>query len=185
VRFVRGHGEVRRFPSRHDHGLFRLVSYLRLGNVKHEPHDGILIIERQQSNLETWTVGVWIMLTVTGYVASLLPAWPLPLALLAAVPLALLGVQVFLVLAGVTIVPAWNAIARAGTRPAHVNNVFFILTMIGASLYFATRTTWVRFVAWQFLAVLVLNALSAGIVFLLRDSIAQLEASIGGSASGQ
>jgi len=183
VRFIRGHGEVRLFPSRHDHGLFRLAAYLRLRGARPEPHEGILVIERQQSNVETWTVASWIMLTVTCYVAALFSAWPLPLALLAAVPLALLGVQAFLVIAGITIVPAWNAVARAGTRPARVNNLFFFLTMIAVSVWFATRATWVRFVAWQFFGILALNAIAAGIVFLLRGPIAQLESSTGGPAS--
>jgi hypothetical protein len=186
VRIVRGHGEVRRFPSRHNHGLFRLGSYLRLRGARPEPHNGILVIDRHQSNTETWAVAIWMMLTMSCYLAvALFPAWPILLALLVGAAVAVFAVHVAIVLGGVLISPAGNALARLGLLPFRVINMFMLLPMVAASASFATRATWIRFVAWQFLGVMALNALAAVIVFLLRDSIAQLEGSMGGSASGQ
>jgi hypothetical protein len=47
--------------------------------------------------------------------------------------------------------------------------------LIAAAVYYARSSLWVRFVAWQFLAVVALNVLAAIVAFLLRDSIAELE----------
>jgi hypothetical protein len=55
--------------------------------------------------------------------------------------------------------------------------------MTAASAYFARSQSWARFVAWQFLAVLALNAIAAVVVLLLRDSIADVESSLGGFSS--
>lgn len=179
MRFVRGRADARFLPSRHNAALFRLAAYLRLRNAKPEPSDGVLVIERYQSAFETWTVGSWIIGTIACFVAAtLFASWPIPLAILAAVPLTIVGLELPLYLIGLTITPLLRA------HPTQVNSLLFFAGVAAAAAYFATRPSWVRFVGWQFLALLALNAIAAVIVFLLRDPIARLEASVtGGPAS--
>lgn len=186
MRIVRGRAEARLFPSRHDHGLFRLVAYLRLRQAAARPEDGIHFIDRHQSAAETWTVLLWVSLTLTAYVAAAgFAHWPLLLAIPVAAIIALVALQIFLVLLGISVTPLWLRMTRARTQPFRVNNILTFSVMTAASAFFAVRPAWTRFVAWQFFGVLALNAIAAAIVFLLRDSIAALEASVGGSASEQ
>jgi hypothetical protein len=184
VRIVRGHAEARWFPSRHDVALFRLFAFACLRRAQPEPTDKILIVDRNQSNLETWLVTSWITITLACYLTAFwFDHWPVAFALLVSLPLAVALIEVPFILVGVTITPLWRAITRTRTSALAINNFFVFLLLIAASLYLAMQRTWVRFVAWQFLALLALNAIAAVIAFLLRDSIARLEASIGGESS--
>lgn len=178
MKFVRGRAEARWFPSRYDHALFRLAAYLRLRRAAPQPYDGILVTDRHQSAVETWTVLVWVSLMLTAYIAAAgFADWPLLLALPVSAIAALALLQIFLVLLGVVLTPLWHRTTHAGTQPFRVNSILAFVAMTGASAFFITHPTWVRFVAWQFFAILALNAIAAAIVFLLRDSIAALEAS--------
>lgn len=174
MRFVRGRAEARWLPSRHNFALFRLAAYLRLRNAQPELRDALLFIDRHQSAAETWIVGVWLVATIACYLAvTLFASWPLPLALLTAFALVWATIQVpMLMIAGVT------SLVMRKENHLTVNSFLNMLLYTCAAAYFATWTTWVRFAAWQFLAMLVINAMAAVIVFLLRDSIARLEASV-------
>jgi hypothetical protein len=66
-----------------------------------------------------------------------------------------------------------------------VSSFVTVALLTAGAAYCATRPTWVRFAGWHFLSMLGLNAIAAVIVFLLRDSIAQLEASAGGAPSAR
>lgn len=174
MNFVRGRAEARWLPSRHNFALFRLAAYLRLRNARAETRDEILFIDRHQSAIETWAVGLWLVATLSCYLAmSWFPSWPLPLALAASFPLAWIGVQVVAVAIGILL----TLIMRTDVHLA-VNSFLCMLLFACAAGWYATRPTWVRFVAWQFLAMLFLNAIAAVIVFLLRDPISRLEASV-------
>jgi hypothetical protein len=48
-----------------------------------------------------------------------------------------------------------------------------------AAAYLATTNSWIRFAAWQFLAILVLNAIAEGIMLTLRGAVKRMEASCG------
>jgi hypothetical protein len=173
---VRGRAEARWLPSRHNFALFRLAAFVRLRKAKPEPRDAILFIDRHQSGSETWIVGVWLVATIACYVAvTLFGSWPLPLALLTAFALVWTTIQVpMLIIAGVT------TLVMRMENHLTVNSFLNMLLYTCAAAYFATWTTWVRFAAWQFLAMLVLNAMAAVLVFLLRDPIARLEAAVSG-----
>ena len=184
MRVVRGRAEARWFPSRHNAALFRLIAYVRLRRAPAEPGHGVMVIDRHQSNVETWLVMSWITLTFACYVAAAwFDGWPIALALLASIPLAIVLLEVPVVITALTVTPAWRAITRTRTSAITVNSFLFLLLLTASSAYFAMQRTWVRFVAWQFLGMLALNAVAAVIVFLLRASIARLEAGIGGASS--
>jgi hypothetical protein len=186
VRVVRDRADARWFPSRHNFALFRLAAYLCLRRARPEHRDGILIIDRHQSVTETWLVMSWVTLTLACYLAAtLFVDWHIALALPVSLPLAVVLLEVPAILSALTIAPLFHSIARASTNGVRVNGVVIMLLFSAASAYFARHPSWIRFVAWQFLALLALNAIAAMIVFPLRHSIARLEAQVGGASSAQ
>lgn len=185
MKLVRGRADARWFPSRHNAALFRLIAYLKLRRARPEPCDAILIIDRHQSAMETWLVTSWVTATLACYLAATLfvelhPALALPVSL----PIAVALLEVPAIVSALTIAPLWNATTN-GTDGIRVNSFVVMLLFVAASAYFATRATWVRFVAWQFLALLALNAIAAVIVFALRNAIARLEDAVGGVTSAR
>jgi hypothetical protein len=186
VRIVRGRADARWLPSRHNSALFRLLAYMRLRRSKPEHRDVILVIDRHQSATETWIVTSWITLTFACYLAAFVFAeWHVAFALAVSVPLAIMLLEVPAILSALVIAPLWNAIRRNRGDLIRVNAFVLMVMFSGVSAYAATQRTWVRFVGWQFLAVLVLDGIAAVIVFTLRDSIATLEAKVGGASSGR
>jgi len=186
VRVVRNRADARWFPSRHNFALFRLAAYLRLRRARPEHRDGIFIIDRHQSAMETWLVMSWVTLTFACYLAAtLFVDWHIALALPVSLPLAVVLLEVPAILSALTIAPLFRSVAD-GVR---INGVVIMLLFSAASAYFALHPTlpptWIRFVAWQFLALLALNAIAAVIAFPLRHSIARLEAQVGGASSAQ
>ncbi|MDP9190951.1 MAG: hypothetical protein M3P06_04525 [Acidobacteriota bacterium] len=183
MRLIRGRADARWFPSRHNFALFRLIAYLRLRRAQPQPSDGILIIDRHQSATETWLAMSWITVTFACYLAAtLFVEWNVALALIVSLPLAFVLLQVPTILSAMTIAPLLRVMTHGRASGIRVNGVVVMLLLSVASAHFARQSTWVRFVAWQFLALLALNAIAAVIAFTLRDSIARLE---GGVASAQ
>ncbi|HEX8252719.1 MAG TPA: hypothetical protein VF846_06205 [Thermoanaerobaculia bacterium] len=180
MRIVRGNAAARFMPSRHNFAIFKLVAYLRLRGARPETWNGIMVLDRHQSNVETWLVTIW--LTVMGG-CFLAAAFAIPLTL--AVAVSLLGIQAVAVASGVVIAPLWNAFVRSETAPMKVNAIVVMSLLTAAAMYSATRPTWARFAGWHFLSMLALNAIAAAIVFFLRDGIAQLESSMEGLSSAR
>lgn len=177
MRVVRNRADARWFPSRHNFALFRLAAYLCLRRARPEHRDGMLVIDRHQSAAETWLVMSWVTLTFACYLAmTLFVDWHIALALPVSLPLAIVLLEVPAILSALTIAPLFRSIA-SGFR---INGVVIMLLFSAASAYFALHPTWIRFVAWQFLTLLALNAIAAVIAFPLRHSIARLEAQVGG-----
>jgi hypothetical protein len=172
VKLVRGRADARWFPSRHNLALFRLAAFLRLRRARPEHRDVLMVIDRHQSATETWMVMCWLTLTLACYLAvTVFAGWNVAIALATSLPLAFALLEVPAIVSALTIAP----FAQNGIR---ANGVVVMLLFAAASAHFATRPTWVRFVAWQFLTLLALNAIAAVIVFALRDAIAQLEEGI-------
>jgi hypothetical protein len=186
VRVVRGRADARWFPSRHNFALFRLWAYLKLRRARPEHCDGTLVIDRHQSAAETWVVMSWMTLTFACYLAAtLFVDWHIAVALPVSLPLAVVLLEVPAIISALTIAPVFRSVTRERTNGSRVNGVVIMLLFGAASAYFARHPSWIRFVAWQFLALLALNAIAAMIVFPLRHSIARLEAQVGGATSAQ
>ena len=180
MRVVRNRADARWFPSRHNFALFRLAAYLRLRRARPEHRDGIFIIDRHQSAMETWLVMSWVTLTFACYLAAtLFVDWHIALALPVSLPLAIVLLEVPAIVSALTIAPLFR------TNGFRINGVVIMLLFSAASAYFALHPTWIRFVAWQFLALLALNAIAAVIAIPLRHSMARLEAQVGGASSAQ
>ncbi|HEX8168910.1 MAG TPA: hypothetical protein VF824_00040 [Thermoanaerobaculia bacterium] len=179
TRTIRGRADARWLPSRRNFALFRLYAYLRLRVAPPEPRDVALFIDRNQTAAEHYSVAVWVLLTMTCYCAAdLFESWPLPLAIVSALVVATLLTQVGIVGFGLV-----AAALTPRTARVRVNSFVLMLLFIAAAAWYARHPSWARFVAWQVLALVALNAAAAAIVFLLRGSIARLESAFGGVAS--
>lgn len=184
MKVVRGQREARFLPSRHNYAIFRLFAFLRLRGAKSDPCDCVMVVDRHQSAFETQAVAIWGTLTIAAWIASELSK-VLPWFVAAAIaPLAaafLLEIPIIFV--GSFAVPLWNAIT--GSRIVNnlrLNSIVYMLLMSIAAVHYAVARSWVRFVAWQFLAALLLNAIAAAVVYFLRGPIGRLESKFGGPA---
>lgn len=178
MRVVRGRADARWFPSRHHFALFRLLAYLKLRRARPEPWNGTLVIDRHQSAMETWLVMSWMTLTLACYLAvTLFAGWHIVPALLVSLPLAIVLFEVPAILSALTIAPL---VRVNGSR---VNGFVVMLLFSAASAYFARHPSWIRFVAWQFLGLMALNAIAAMIALTLRHSMDRLEEQVGGAPS--
>lgn len=182
MKIIRGRADARWLPSRHNFALFRLAAYLKMRRTIPEAGDVIMVIDRHQSAIENHSVGIWIFVTLTCYIAAtLLRALPLSVALVAALPCAMVLIELPVYFMGV-LLAAW----RWGTGVRDQNDIQIqskaIMTLlIAAAIWLSSSAGWVRFVAWQFLGFVALNVIAAVIVFLLRGSIRRLENAVGGA----
>ena len=176
MKVVRGRADARWLPSRFHFALFRLYAFVRMKLAKPEPADVALVIDRNQNPLESALLSVWTTATLACYAAeTLFASWPLPLALLAGVPVAITCLEIPIVIVGLML--------RHRATNIPLNSFVLMTLLIALALYFARAQSWARFAAWQFLGTVALNAVAAGIVFLLRGSIAEMESAVGGITS--
>jgi hypothetical protein len=186
MKIVRHRDDARLLPSRHDFALFRLVAYLRLRRAQPGSALSMFVVDRHQSAVETWTVGLWLLLASSCYLAdAFTPRLGLPLALFAGFVVALTAVQAGIVILGLTVAPLWKKITRSDILPLRVNSFTFMLMFVTASGWAALRPTWVRFVGWSSIGAFALNIAAAAALYLLRDSVAHLEASVLGGAPSE
>ena len=176
MRIVRGRADARWLPSRFNFALFRLYAFLRMKTAKAEPADVSLVLDRNQNPLESAVLSTWTTATLACYAAgTLFEAWPLPLALLAGVPVAITCLEIPIVLVGLLLRHRENNIP--------LNSFVLMSLLVAAAVYFVRAQSWIRFAAWQFLGAVALNAIAAVIIFLLRGEIAEMEDAVGGITS--
>jgi len=175
VKIVRGRADARWLPSRFNFALFRLIAFAMMRGATPERRDVSLIIDRNQNNIESHLLALWTTLTLTCWVAgTLFASWPVALALIVALPVAMTVLQIPIV----TMV-----IVRRDANNVGLNSVIIMTLLIAAAFYFARAHTWIRFAAWQFLGGLALNAIVAPLAYLLRGSIAKMDNALGGLSS--
>lgn len=163
--------EVRWLPSRHRFALARLIAFARLGNkraVKQAEHL-LLPIDRDQTAAEMNCVAAWVFVTTTCYIGAALP-FVLPLSIVLAIPLAAIAIHLPIVIGG----PILRALIGDGNHIKIVSVTTMSLLLI-ASAWVATTPTWTRFVAWLFLAILIINSVAAIVLWLLRKPIQAAE----------
>jgi hypothetical protein len=175
---VHGRADARRLPSRHRFALFRLAAFLASRNAQPEPANVSLFLDRDQNAIDHYAASLWIVLTLTCYTAgTLFAGWPVAAALAISFPIAAAALQALIVFVGLVAGPA------AAARRHRMSSFVMMALLMVLAAHFARGTSWVRFAAWQFLAVIALNALAAVIVYLLRRPIARLESAVIGGAS--
>jgi hypothetical protein len=152
-------------PSRHRFALMKLIGFLLSSRRQRpEPRRVIYVVDRDQSAVENYGLAIVYFTVTTCYIAALLP----PPAFLAAVPLAAIAVELPMYLIGAAILPLWR-------DKQTLHSIVMMALLIAASAYFATRTTWVHFVAFAFLALVAVNAVAAVVMFALRNRVRELE----------
>lgn len=179
MKIIRGRGDARWLPSRHNFALFRLLAYVRCRAAAPEPAPVILVVDRHQSALEYYTVSAWIFATMTcALAATLFARLPVAAALLVAMPAAAIVLESPLFLLGLLFAPL------DGVRTIRGQSLTQLGMYLAGAAWLTTRPSWARYVGWQFVGIAALNALAACIVFLLRRRIHELETSFdGGPAS--
>jgi len=164
--------EARWLPSRHRFALARLIGYLRLRQSKPAANDSehlILSIDRDQTAAEMNLVALWVFVTTACYIAAALPL-TLALAIVLAIPLAAIAIHLPIVIGG----PLLRLFIGDGNHIKIISVTTMSLLLI-ASSYVATTASWARFVAWLFLAILLINCLAAATLWLLRNAVQEAE----------
>lgn len=169
--------DARWLPSRHHFALFRLFAFLRLKTVRPQPERGLLLmLDRDQSELENYSLSVWVFVTTIFFVAgTLFAARHVALALALAVPVAVIGLQVAIVASGL-LVELFSALTGLKVEDrVGVSSAMLMTLFVGVAAWLATSRMWVRWAGWQVLALVALNAIAATLVYLLRGPIRRAE----------
>jgi hypothetical protein len=168
VNVVTDRPQARWLPSRHRFALTRLIAYAKLGGgrvVKMDVEHLILPIDRDQTAAEINAIAVWVFITTVCYVAASLPlVWPA--AIVAAVPIAAIALHFPIVVIG----PIVRMLIGDGDHVKIISVITMALLVI-ASAYVGASSSWARYVAWFFFAMLVVNGVAAIVLWLLRDNI--------------
>jgi hypothetical protein len=163
---------ARWLPSRHRFALSWLIAYARLRGARAVANDVehlILPIDRDQTAAEMNGIAIWVFVTTVCYVAATLPlTWPL--AIVVAIPIAAIVIHFPIVVIG----PIVRMLIGDGDH-IKVISVITMAMLVIASSYFAASSSWSRYVAWLFFAVLIANGAAAILVWLLRDGICEAE----------
>jgi len=158
MRIVRDREDARWLPSRFHFALFRLAAFVRMTFTHPQERRGLIIaIDREQSTIEHYTMSIWFIATVACFFAYLMP-----IAL--AIVVATIAVQVPIFTVG---------------RKKNVNSIVMMSLATIAAAYLATTQTWIRFAAWQFLALAALNAIAEIVMLTLRGAVKRMEARCG------
>jgi hypothetical protein len=164
--------EARWLPSRHRFALSRLIAYAKLRGARAIANNAehlILPIDRDQTAAEMNGVAIWVFVTTVCYVAAILPmAWPA--AIITAIPIAAIVIHFPIVGIG----PIVRMLIGDGDH-IKITSVITMSLLVIASSYFVASSSWARYVAWFFFAVLIANGTAAILVWLLRDGIRKAE----------
>jgi hypothetical protein len=162
MKIVRDREDARRLPTRFRFAIFRLLAFLRMLFSRPVERRGIILaIDRDQSVVEQFTVAIWITFTASAFLSVAMPMFvAIPMtAILLHVPMAIFG----------------GLILPAGRNNLALNSIATMAAIAMAAAYFATTTSWLRFVAWSFFALLAINALAAVVMWTLRNAVQRME----------
>ena len=168
--------QVRWLPSRHRSSLARAYALFKLLRADTTPAQIALGVDRYQSAEEQYLTAIWMGLTMVVYAfalgRSLMPGMP-----------AVLLVAFLLVFGGLLVqapmflmAPLWRLFSGTRDRDNQriTSNAYFVILFLLSS-YYASFRNWVEPVAWLFLVVLALNALTFVVLWLFRAKIRELE----------
>ena len=154
MRIVRDREDARWLPSRFHFALFQLFAFARTLATRPKERRGLmLVIDRDQSEIEHYTVALWSVLTVSCLFASIMP-----FAL--AVVITPLALQIPLYISG---------------RGIRFNSILLMTLIAIPAAVLAAKPVWVRYAAWQFFAMIALNAFAALIMLALRGKVRKME----------
>ena len=161
---VRDCPDAKWFPSRYHFALARLIAFVRAHfpiRARTDVDHILLAIDDGQTAVEHYCVSIWLLVTATCYIAAVLP----PRWAAAALPLGAAAIQLTIALIGT--IGSGHHLRR--------NSLLLFGLMIIASAYFAIRNSPVRYVAWFFLGILILNSLAWLTMLALGNAVRRLE----------
>lgn len=181
MRIVRDRRDARWLPSRFHFALFRLFAYLRLRRAKPESAPGlVMIVDRYQSAAENYLVAICIFVVATSFVVTLLNLTiSLPAAWVIAVPVTAIMIQISVPFLAVVIMPMVRKIIPLRADNLALNSAVLMAIAIGAAVFVVIRGSATRYLAAVFLFFVALNAIAAGLMFVLRGSVAEAERRLG------
>jgi hypothetical protein len=171
MRVVHDRPEARLLPARHHFALTRLIAYCRLRFARPQTmavDHLILSIDPDQTASEIYAACIWVVLTLSCFVAALLPL-PVYAAAIASIPIAVISLQLLFVGGGIAL------LLLGIENRSKPNSVLIMTVMVTAASYFALSSSPARYVAWFFLAVVLANAIAYGILALLRQTVREVE----------
>jgi hypothetical protein len=158
---------MRWLPSRHRFALSRLIAFVISSRRKAHPPHTIYTIDHDQSAAEAHTASAIYLIATICYIAALLP-FSLPVAIVVALPLTMIAMQIPIYLSGAVFLPTWqNKLAW--------HSLMMMTLLLAASAYIGSLDSWARYVAWSVLTLFFLNALAAAVMLALRDQVRALE----------
>lgn len=134
--------------ARHHFAFFRLLALA----MPRPERDGRALrpLDRDQSAFESYSLALIVWLTAACYVYAAIPNAIVAVIALPAAPL-LLQMPMFV-----------TRLILPSDRAHHDANAWLLLTiLLAASAYLAVSHSWVRFVAWGFIALFPINAIAA------------------------
>jgi hypothetical protein len=165
LRAVRDNPAARWLPARRHFALARLVAFIRsrFPTAPRTDVDRFLFaIDRDQTNAEQFAMAILVFATATCEIAAFLSIhW------LAAAPvIAVLGIQAIITVSG---------IGRLGQDHLTRTSSILLTILIAISAYLALQPTPFRYVAWFFLAIVVLDFLAFLVMLALRKQVREME----------
>jgi len=134
--------------ARHHFAFFRLLA-LALPQPARDSR-ALRPLDRDQSAFETYSLALIVWLTAACYVYAAIPNTIGAIIALPVVPV-LLQLPMF----------ATRLILPSGQAHHQANSLLVLTLLLAASAYFAASHSWVRLLAWGFIALFPINAIAA------------------------
>lgn len=185
MRIVRARGDARWLPSRFHLALFRLYAYARISAAAAEERpDLVLAVDAHQSALEAFFTAAASFTISYVYFADLLTDLvPLALALLVALPVTPIAIQIPLYIFGLTLTPLIRLVARR-TQSLRITNALYFAVFAIASYFMLQRSVASRIMAVAFFSFCILELIAMLVAVPLRERMKRVEERVGGVASG-
>lgn len=175
---IRDRADARWLPTRFDFALFRLFAWFRLKTTHPEEKKGLVLsIERHQSAVENYLIGICVWVVIAAFLASIFAATlPLGAACLIALPAAGVLVSVEIVIMGTMIMPLIRKMTGvSGEAGIAANSVVTSAIALAAATLLAVGESPLRFIGYAYLIMIAANAIASVIVFLMQQQFIEME----------
>ena len=181
MRVVRDRADARWLPSRVRFAIFRLIALVVMSRATKREHKGlVLVIDPDQSALQNHLLGAGALIAASIFIAgALIPETGSLPALFLSVPLALTAYSALVVVVGVIVEPL---VVKAGapiSLARRINGLVQMALLLGASMYFVMRPSWVRPVAAAFLTAVGVNVLASIVMLFMKSRVEALDRELG------
>jgi hypothetical protein len=177
MRVVRDRADARWLPSRARFAISRLIALLVMSQTPAREHKGlVLVIDRDQNAIENHVLGAGAAIAGSAFIAGALTNRAgVVLAIVLAVPLALIAYSALVVMLGLIVEPLVVKSGAPISLARRINGLIQMGLLLGAAVHFATRPAWVRPVAVAFLTVVALNVIASVVMIFMRSRVAALD----------